>query len=57
MASAAFEGLRQAVVHLIAASGSGVELTAAGRRAEVRLATERDVTTVVPEWRDGAFRV
>jgi 2-phosphosulfolactate phosphatase len=57
VASAAFEGLRQAVVHLIAASGSGVELAAADRRAEARLAAERDVTTVVPEWRDGAFRV
>lgn len=57
VASAAFEGLRHAIVHLVAASGSGVALTAAGRRAEIRLATERDVTTVVPEWRDGAFRV
>lgn len=57
VACAAFEGLRHAVVHLIGASGSGVELTAAGRRAEARLATERDVTSVVPEWRDGAFRV
>jgi 2-phosphosulfolactate phosphatase len=57
VASAAFEGLRHAAVHLIGASGSGAALTAAGRRAEARLATERDVTTVVPEWRDGAFRV
>lgn len=57
VASAAFEGLRHAIVHLIGASGSAVALTAAGRRAEVRLATERDVTMVVPEWRDGAFRV
>lgn len=57
VASAAFEGLRHAVVHLIGASGSGTALTTAGRRAEARLATERDVTTVVPEWRDGAFRV
>lgn len=57
VASAAFEGLRHAIVHLVGASGSGVALTAAGRRAEVRLATERDVTSVVPEWRDGAFRV
>jgi len=57
VASAAFEGLRHAAVHLIGASGSGVELNAAGRRTEARLATERDVTTVVPEWRDGAFRI
>jgi 2-phosphosulfolactate phosphatase len=56
VASAAYEGLRNAVVHLVGASGSGLELTAAGRRADVRLATERDVTTVVPSWRDGAFR-
>jgi len=57
VACAAFEGLRHAIVHLIGASGSGVELTAAGRRAEARLATECDVTTIVPEWRDGTFRV
>lgn len=57
VASAAYEGLRHAIVHLVGASGSGVALTAAGRRAEVRLATERDVTSVVPEWRDGSFRV
>jgi 2-phosphosulfolactate phosphatase len=56
VASAAFEGLRQAAVHLVGASGSGAALTAAGRRADVRLATERDVTRVVPELRDGAFR-
>jgi 2-phosphosulfolactate phosphatase len=55
VASAAFEGLRHAAVHLIGASGSGAALTAAGLRAEMRLATERDITTVVPEWRDGAF--
>jgi len=57
VATAAFEGLEHAVVHLIGASGSGAELTAAGRRADARLATERDVTTVVPEWRDGGFGV
>ena len=57
VATAAFEGLRHAIVHLVGASGSGVALTAAGHRAEARLATERDVTTLVPEWRDGAFRV
>lgn len=56
VASAAFEGLRRAVVHLIGASGSGVELTAAGRTAEVRLATQLDATRVVPELHDGAFR-
>jgi len=56
VASAAYEGLEHAAVHLIGASGSGVALSAAGRRPEARLAAERDVTTVVPEWRDGAFR-
>jgi len=56
VACAAYEGLTNAVVHLIGASGRGAELTAAGRRAEVRLATERDVARVVPELRDGAFQ-
>lgn len=56
VASAAFEGLKQAAVHLIGAAGTGVELTAAGRRADVRAATERDVARVVPELRDGVFR-
>lgn len=56
VACAAFEGLRRAFVHLVGASGSGVELTAEGRGAEVRLATQLDVTRVVPELRDGAFR-
>ena len=56
VACAAYEGLRNAVIHLIGASGSGLELTTAGRRNEVRLASQRDVTTVVPTWRDGAFR-
>ncbi|MEV1131637.1 2-phosphosulfolactate phosphatase [Agromyces sp. NPDC049794] len=57
VASAAFEGLRRALVHLIGASGSGVELTADGRKAEVRLATRLDVTRVVPELHEGVFRV
>lgn len=56
VACAAFEGLRRAFVHLIGASGSGVELAAAGRRAEVRPATQLDVTHVVPELHDGVFR-
>ncbi|GAA4373660.1 2-phosphosulfolactate phosphatase [Agromyces bauzanensis] len=56
VASAAFEGLRRAFVHLIGASGSGVELTARGRRDELRLATRLDVTRVVPELHDGVFR-
>ena len=56
VASAAYEGLRHAAVHLIGASVSGLELVAAGRKAEVRQATERDVTRVVPELREGVFR-
>jgi 2-phosphosulfolactate phosphatase len=56
VASAAFEGLRRALVHLIGASGSGLELAAEGRRDEVRLATQLDATLVVPELRDGEFR-
>ncbi|MBT2500891.1 2-phosphosulfolactate phosphatase [Agromyces sp. ISL-38] len=56
VACASFEGLRHAATHLISASGSAVALAAAGRRDEVRPATERDVTRVVPELRDGAFR-
>ncbi|WP_448005921.1 2-phosphosulfolactate phosphatase [Agromyces bauzanensis] len=56
VASAAFEGLRRAFVHLIGASGSGLELTARGRRDQVRLATQLDATRVVPELRDGVFR-
>ncbi|WP_448810985.1 2-phosphosulfolactate phosphatase [Agromyces bauzanensis] len=56
VASAAFEGLKQAAVHLIGAAGTGAELTAAGRRADVRAATERDVARAVPELRDGVFR-
>lgn len=56
VACAAYEGLRNAVVHLIGASARGVELSAAGKRAEVRPATERDVSRVVPELRDGVFR-
>jgi 2-phosphosulfolactate phosphatase len=56
VASAAFEGLRHAATHLIGASGSAVELADAGFRADVRLATQRDVTGVVPGLRDGVFR-
>ncbi|MDQ0576406.1 2-phosphosulfolactate phosphatase [Agromyces albus] len=56
VACAAFEGLQHAASHLMSASGSAVVLAAAGRRDEVRPATERDVTRVVPELGDGAFR-
>ena len=56
VACAAFEGLRHAATHLIGASGSAVELVEQGFRADVRFATERDVSEVVPELRDGVFR-
>lgn len=56
VAGASFEGLRHAATHLMSASGSAVALAAAGRGGEVRPATARDVTRVVPELRDGAFR-
>jgi 2-phosphosulfolactate phosphatase len=56
VACAAFEGLRHAATHLIGASGSAVELVEQGYRADVRFATERDVSEVVPELRDGVFR-
>ncbi len=55
VACAAFEGLRHAATHLIGASGSAMELVEQGFRADVRFATERDVTRVVPELRDGVF--
>lgn len=48
-------GLRRAVVHLVSASGSGLELAARGRREEVSAASQADVTDVVPVLRDGAF--
>ena len=56
VACAAFEGLRHAATHLIGASGSAVDLVEQGFRADVRFATERDVSHVVPELRDGVFR-
>ncbi|KQM84330.1 2-phosphosulfolactate phosphatase [Agromyces sp. Leaf222] len=55
VACAAFEGLKHAAVHLIGAGGSGAALTAAGRRDEVRQATQRDVTDLVPVLRNGVF--
>jgi 2-phosphosulfolactate phosphatase len=55
VACAAFEGLQHAAVHLIAASAGGAELVAAGRKADARQATQRDVTDLVPVLRDGVF--
>ncbi len=63
-AAESFRGLRQAVRHLLSASGSGRELAgrdpvpdAPGqpRRATVREAASLDDSTVVPVLRDGAF--
>lgn len=56
VACAAFEGLRHTATHLIGASGSAVGLVGAGRRPEVRSATEVDASTEVPELRAGGFR-
>ena len=55
VACAAFEGLRHATTHLIGASGSAVELVEQGFRTDVRFASERDASRVVPELRGGVF--
>ncbi|MGI9821866.1 2-phosphosulfolactate phosphatase [Agromyces sp. Marseille-Q5079] len=55
VACAAFEGLQHAAVHLISASGSGARLAEAGRKPDARLATQRDVTDLVPVLREGVF--
>lgn len=48
-ASAAFSGLRNAVGHLVSASGSGKELAAAGRTDEVTAVSRIDSSTNVAE--------
>ncbi|GAA1941390.1 2-phosphosulfolactate phosphatase [Agromyces allii] len=55
VACASFEGLKHAAVHLIGAAGTGAGLAAEGRKDEVRQATQRDVTDVVPVLRGGVF--
>lgn len=50
-----FRGLRGATRHLLTASGSGRELTAAGRRDDVLTAAAVDAASVVPVLRDGVF--
>lgn len=45
--SASFTGLRNATSHLIGSSGSGQQLAALGRRAEIERAVELDVSTDV----------
>lgn len=52
-----FRALRGAVRHLLAASGSGQKLLAAGRADDVRAAATLDDLTAVPELRDGRFVV
>lgn len=55
VAGESFRALRRATAHLLTASGSGLELTAAGRRDEVLGAAKLDAASVVPVLRDGAF--
>jgi 2-phosphosulfolactate phosphatase len=55
-AGAAFAGMKQAVRHLLKASGSGRELVEAGFADEVLLATELDVSSQVPVLREWSFR-
>jgi 2-phosphosulfolactate phosphatase len=55
-AGAAFGGMKQAVRHLLKASGSGRELVQAGCAEDVALATELDVSSQVPVLREWSFR-
>jgi 2-phosphosulfolactate phosphatase len=55
-AGAAFAGMKQAVRHLLKASGSGRELVAAGSADDVALAIELDVSSQVPVLREWSFR-
>lgn len=48
-------GLRRAVGNLVSASGTGRELAASGRAAEVSAASLLDSSDAVPRWRDGAW--
>lgn len=55
-AGAAFAGMKQAVRHLLKASGSGRELVEAGCADDVMLATQLDVSSQVPVLREWSFR-
>jgi 2-phosphosulfolactate phosphatase len=55
-AGSAFAGMKQAVRHLLKASGSGRELVEAGYADDVMLATELDVSSQVPVLREWSFR-
>ncbi|WP_040165122.1 2-phosphosulfolactate phosphatase [Microbacterium gorillae] len=52
VATEGFHGLTRALKHLLSASAAGMELTAAGRRDEVRAAAEVDAETVAAPIRD-----
>jgi 2-phosphosulfolactate phosphatase len=54
-AGEAFSGLRGALRHLLAASGSGQELIERGLRDQVLAAAELDAASVVPVLRGGGF--
>ena len=56
VAAAAFVGLNRASKHLISASGSGREAIADGRAEELATLVDRDASTEVSEFLDGAFR-
>jgi 2-phosphosulfolactate phosphatase len=55
-AGSAFGGMRQAVRHLLRASGSGRQLIERGFGRDVALATELDASTQVPVLREWSFR-
>ena len=50
-----FRGLRQALRHLLTASGSGQELVARDRRDDVLHASDVDAAASAPRLRDGVF--
>jgi 2-phosphosulfolactate phosphatase len=54
--AAAYTGLRNAIGHLVGASGSGRELAEAGFRADVDLAIDIDASDTVPVLREFALR-
>lgn len=56
-ACAAFTGLRNAVGHLVSASASGKELVERGFVNDTELASQVDVSTVVPVLKEYAFRL
>jgi 2-phosphosulfolactate phosphatase len=55
-ASAAFTGLRNAIRHVVGASATGRELADAGHGADIDLATEVDISSIVPVLGEFGFR-